>query len=378
MAIQTLSNSLIEQRKVQTLEAQNLRKVVPFRDINLIDGESIEYNGQRIDLTPNAFKNLLGLLGMSNQFAQKFENLFTKEAKSQFINTMKNAMASNSGKLSEVTLVLNPLTKYVVAITKKDQFGISNQQFIGVAENIIDNHGMDVTHWSVDPGTGIVNINAFNPKANFAVQGLANEVFTGGVTFQNSPKDGFQVLPYINRQWCTNGLTTAMAQEAYTLNSLDQASMEKFFENMNELRKNNFAPTGFADRVRAAHNTPASLSELQFAHNLIEPFAGERADNWIPLAENMNAFYRAGFESLNANQMRHAKSNTSVWSLTNGITHFATHGAGIIDTNMQDYNASSLMVKAGNLFGKKSFDHENTMPDIFVGRELSQAGSLLN
>ena len=378
MAIQTLSSSLIEQRKVETLEAQNLRKVVPFRDINLIDGESIEYNGQKINLTKNAFKNLLGLLGMSNQFATKFESLFTKEAKSQFINTMKNAMASNSGKLSEVTLVLNPISKSVVAITKKDQFGISNQQFMGVAENIIDNHGMDVTNWSVDPGTGIVTINAFNPNANFAIQGLSNEVFTGGVTFQNSPKDGFQVLPYINRQWCTNGLTAPMSEESYTLNSLDQGSMEKFFENMNNLRKNNFAPTGFADRVRAAHNTPASLNELQFAHNLIEPFAGERADNWIPLSENMNAFYKAGFESLNSNQMKHAKSNTSVWDVINGVTHFATHGAGIIDTNMQDYNASDLMVKSGNLFGKKSFDHENTMPDLFGGRELVRNGSLLN
>jgi len=378
MAITTLSNQLIEQRKVQTLEAQNLRKVVPFRDINLIDVESIEYQGSKINITKSAFKNLLGLLGMSNQFATKFENLFTKEAKAQFINTMKNAMASNSGRLSEVTLVLNPVTKTVVAITKKEEFGISNQQFMQVAENIIDNQSMDVTNWSIDPGTGIITINAFNPKANFAVQGLSDEVFTGGVTFQNSPKDGFQVLPYVNRQWCTNGLTTAFAQEAYTLNSLDQGSMEKFFENLNGLRKNNFAPTGFADRVRAAHNTPASLHELQFAHNLIEPFAGERVDNWIPLAENMNAFYRAGFEGLSTEQMKHAKSNTSVWDVVNGVTHFATHGAQIIDTNMQDYNASELMVKSGNLFGKKSFDHENTMPDLFGGRELVRNGSLLN
>lgn len=378
MAIATLSNQLIEQRKVQTLEAQNLRKVVPFRDINLIDVESIEYQGSKINITKSAFKNLLGLLGMSNQFATKFENLFTKEAKAQFINTMKNAMASNSGRLSEVTLVLNPVTKTVVAITKKEEFGISNQQFMQVAENIIDNQSMDVTNWSIDPGTGIITINAFNPKANFAVQGLSDEVFTGGVTFQNSPKDGFQVLPYVNRQWCTNGLTTAFAQEAYTLNSLDQGSMEKFFENLNGLRKNNFAPTGFADRVRAAHNTPASLHELQFAHNLIEPFAGERVDNWIPLTENMNAFYRAGFENMSSEQLKHAKSNTSVWDVINGVTHFATHGAQIIDTNMQDYNASELMVKSGNLFGKKSFDHENTMPDLFGGRELVRNGSLLN
>lgn len=376
--IQTLSSNIIDRKKVDTLEAQNLRKLVHFRDINIIDTENIEYNGSRIAITKSAFKNLLGLVGMSNSFAQKFETLFTKEAKTQFINTMKNAMASNSGRLAEVTLVLNPITKSVVAITKKDQFGISNQQFINVAENIIDNHSMDVTNWSVDPGTGIITINAFNPNANFAVQGLSDEVFTGGVTFQNSPKNGFQVLPYVNRQWCTNGMTTAFAQEAYSLNSLDSASMEKFFENMNELRKNNFAPTGFADRVRAAYNTPASLSEVQFAHNLIEPFAGERVDNWIPLTENMNAYYKAGFDTLSSDQMKNAKSNTSVWDIVNATTHFATHGSGIIDTNMQDYNASDLMTKAGNLFGKKRFDFENSMPNPFATAELVRNGSLLN
>jgi len=376
--IQTLSSQIIDRKRVDTLEAQNLRKLVHFRDINIIDGDTIEYKGQHISITKSAFKNLLGLLGMSQAFAQKFETLFTKEAKSQFINTMKNAMSSNSGKLSEVTLVLNPITKSVVAITGKDKFGISNEQFMGVAENIIDNHSMEVSNWSVDPGSGIVTINAFNPNANFAVQGLSDEVFTGGVTFKNSPKDGFQVLPYVNRQWCTNGLTTAFAEEAYTLNSLDQGSMEKFFENLNELRKNNFAPTGFADRVRAAHDTPASLHELQFAHNLIAPFAGERVDHWVPLTENMNAYNRAGFETLSSDQMKAAKSNTSVWDLTNGVTYFATHGADLIDTAMQDYNASDLMVKAGNIFGKKRFDHENSMPNPFAAIDLVRTGSSLN
>jgi len=378
MSITTLSSGLIAQRKSETLEAQNLRKQVPFRDINLIDTETIEYKGSTIKITKEAFKNLLGLLGMSQQFARKFEELFTKEAKAQFINTMKNAMASNSGRLSEVTLVLNPISKAVVAFTKGDKFGISNQQFMGVAENIIDNQGMDVTNWSVDPTSGVININAFNPSANFAVKGLSDEVFTGGVSFRNSPTKGFEVLPYINRQWCTNGLTTAMSSEAYTLHSLDNQSMEKFFENMNELRKNNFAPTGFADRVRAAHNTPASLHELKFAHKLIEPYAEARTDNWIPLHENLAAYHKAGFENMTGDQMKGAKSNTSVWDVVNGVTHFATHGAGIIDTNMQEHDASELMTRAGNIFGKKSFDHENHMPDIFSNKELVRTGSLLN
>lgn len=378
MSITTLSNSVISQKQKATLEAQNLRKTVAFRDIDLIDTETIEYKGTRISITKQAFKNILSLLGMSQSFAKKFEELFTKEAKSQFINTMKNAMASNHGKLSNVNLVLNPINKTVIAVTKEDKFSISNQQFMGVAENIIDNHSMDVTDWSINPTTGIVTINAFNPNANFAVNGLSDEVFTGGVTFQNSPTTGFQVLPYVNRQWCTNGLTTPFAQEAYTLHSLDNKSMESFFENMKHLRANNFAPEGFADRVRAAHNTPASIHELQMAHNMIKPFTGERSESLIGLNENLNAYAKAGFETLSSDQMKGAKSNTSVWSAVNAITWVASHGDGVVTHNMQDYDAANLMVKAGNLFGKKSFDHENHMPNPFKGSELIHTGSLLN
>lgn len=378
MALTTLSSGIITERKAATLEAQNLRKTVAFRDITLIDASSIEYAGNKIPLTQNAFKNILSLLGMSQTFAKKFEELFTKEAKSQFINTMKNAMASNSGNLSNVVLVLNPISKSIVAITKEDKFGISNAQFMGVAENIIDNHSMEVSDWSIDPTTGVVSINAMNPNANFSVNGLENEVFTGGVTFQNSPITGFQVMPYTNRTWCSNGLTTAMAKETYTLNSLDNASMESFFENMNELRKNNFAPAGFADRVRAAHNTPASIHELAMAHNMIKDFTMDRTESLIPLNENLAAYSKAGYETMNVNQMKNAKSNTSVNDIVNAVTWVASNGAGVVTHNMEDYDATNLMVKAGGLFGKASYDFETSMPDVFANQELVRTGSLLN
>lgn len=376
--ISTLSNQLVEQKKVETLEAQSLRRTVPFRDINLLDETTIEYQGSRINITKPAFKSLLRLLGMSQQFAKKFENLFTPEAKSQFINRMKDAMASNSGNMSEITLIVNPVNKSIVSFAKGEDTKISNQQFVNVAEDIINKHSMDVTNWTVDPTTGLVTIDAFNPKAEFGIEGLSNEVFTGGVSFKNSPIEGFQVMPYVNRQWCTNGLTTAMAQETYTLHSLGSDNMEKFFQHLQELRKNNFAPTGFGDRVRTAINTPASLHEMKFAHNLITPYANERADHWVPLQENMNAYNKAGFENMSADQMKMAKTNTSVYDVLNGVTHFSTHGAGIIDTNMQDYNASEIQTRIGNLFGKKSFDFENSMPNPFANQELVRHGSLLN
>jgi hypothetical protein len=285
-------------------------------------------------------------------------------------------MASNSGNLSNVTLILNPVNKTIIGFGKDESTNISNGQFIQVAEDLINANGMDVTTWSTDPVTGIVTIDAFNPKAEFGIQGMRDEVFTGGVTFQNNPIEGFKVMPYMNRQWCTNGLTTAMAQESYELHSLSGDNVNKFFEHLRELRKNNFAPAGFADRVREANNTPASIKEMEYAYSRIKGHAGERADNWIPFQENLNAYAKKGFETMSNAQKKMAKTNQSVWSLVNGMTHFSSHGQNIIDTNMQDAQAAQIQVAAGNILGKKAFDHENSMPDVFT--ELRQDGAILN
>jgi hypothetical protein len=376
----TLSSPLIAQKRQETLDAQAIRKTVAFSEVNIIDEKSIDYKGTRMGVSREFFKQLLKMLGMSQTFANSFEKLFSAETKAAFINRIKDAMASNSGKLSNVVLIVNPNTKSVVGITKEVTDMISNDRFLNVVDRIVDQNGLEITNWSVDPTRGLVNINTFNPNAEFSVQGLNDEVFKGGVTFQNSPNGGFQVLPYVNRLWCTNGLTTSLAEEAYTLQSLDATTMEKFFEQLNELRKRNFAPIAFGDMVRQANNTPASIAEMRGAYNLIEGLAGDRAENWIPLHENMNAYAKAGFESMSNAEMRGAKSNQSVWSVVNGLTHFATHGRSIIESNMQESDATKLMVQAGNIFGK-SYDHANQIPNIFGERALQdtvQVGAILN
>ena len=375
-SIITLGSPLIAQKRQDTINSQAIRKTVAFADINIVDDKTIEFKGSRLHVTPDFFKQLLKMIGMSQTFAGKFESLFNVETKTAFINRIKDAMASNAGGLAEVTLIVNPTTKSVIGLAKNATDMISNDRFLDVVDRIVDQNGLEISNWSIDPMKGMVNINTFNPKAEFQVAGLNDEVFKGGVTFQNSPNGGFQVLPYVNRMWCTNGLTTAFAQEAYTLQSLDAGTMEKFFEQLNDLRKRNFAPSMFSDQVKQAIATPASIAELQNGYYMIEKFAGDRTDNWIPLKENMNAYAKNGFEFMSAAQMKGARSNTSIWDLVNGVNHFASHGASIIDTNMQDYDATRLMVQAGNIFGKQ-YDHANQMPDIFKG-ELVQHGSLLN
>ena len=373
--IQTLSGEVLTSRKAETLNSQSLRKTIAVRDINLVNDTTIEYQGKRLEITKDAFKGLMKMIGMSQTFASKFEKLFNPEVKAQFINTMKNAMATQ---LNEITIVLSPTTKKVVGFTKKATDLISHERFMGLADRLIDQNGFEIANWGLDANKGSVTINAFNPKASFGVQGLNDEVFTAGITMKNSPLGGIQVMPYVNRLWCANGCTTAMASESYALANLSGDSMEKFFEHMSQLRKNKFIPTGFQDKVTQAINTPASMNEMKWAHNQIKRHVGDKADNWIPLQENESAYTKANIGIIDP---KAAKSNQSIWSVVNGMTHVATHAPDLFAMNMQDKDSTELMVQAGNLLGKQWNLQGATRSPFADDAHLetsAQVGALLN
>lgn len=377
--INTLSTQLVNERRAMTTNAQSLRKSVPVRDIDIISESIISYQGRYVEMTPKAFTQLMRLIGMSKQFANQFEQLFSAETKAKFINTMKNAMAAN---LNEVTLVMSPIQKKIVGFSKRAEEMISNERFLDLAEGIIGDHGMQITNWSVDADTGGVSINAFNPKAQFEL-GISDEVFTAGLTMKNSPFGGIQVMPYVNRLWCANGCTTMEEADKYTLHNLNRESMEPFFNHLSQLRKNGFVPTNFKQNVKNAMDTPASLAEMERAHRWIAPIVGARADNWIPLEAQKQAYKGIGVDTneLSMEQKKRSKTDQSVWSVVNGVTHVATHANDImLDTTMKDSEAANLMVNAGSLLSK-DFDMANEMPSPFaknVLNETTQVGAILN
>ena len=373
--IQTLSSDIIANRKAETRNSQSLRKTVAIRDIQLINDTTIEYQGKRLVITKDAFKGLMKMIGMSQTFASKFEKLFNPETKAKFINQMKNAMATQ---LNEITIILSPTTKKIVGFSKKATDLISHDRFIGLTDRLVDQNGFEITNWGVDANNGSVTINAFNPKAQFGVDGVANEVFTAGLTMKNSPLGGIQVMPYVNRLWCANGCTTAMASESYALNDLSADSMEKFFEHMSQLRKNKFIPTGFQDRVKQAIETPASMREMSWAHNQIKKHVGDKAESWIPLMENEAAYSKANIGII---EPKSAKSNQSIWSVVNGMTHVATHAPDMFAMNMQDKDSTELMVQAGNLLGKQWNLQGATRSPFAEDAHMdtvSQVGAMLN
>lgn len=379
--VTTLSQNAIESRKLETLNAQALRRTVNAREIEILDENTIFYNGAQIKINSNAFKSLMRMIGMSQTFIKKFEKLFNPKTKAQFINTMKNAMATNAGNMPNITMVLNPVSKTIVAFTKDASELVSNTNFVDQAERILNSGNFGVTQWTTDPTTGIVTLNAVKEGSSFAVAGDEKDVFTSGITLKNSPITGFQVSPYVNRLWCTNGLTTSLAEDKFNMTNLSEKSLTQFNEYITGLTRRNFVPSEFNQLVTNARNTPASLAELSNATKSIEiAGAGERAGQWVPLQENLLEYSRAGIDTKDFNnaQLKNAESDQSIWSVVNSMTHFASHGQDLVE-GFEAHKGTDLMVRAGNLLGKKGgWDLGNRVSSPFKGLNSHQHGEILN
>ena len=61
MSVTTLSNSVIQNRKAETLNSQAIRKTIAVRQITLINDTTIEIQGKRLEITKDAFKGLIKL-----------------------------------------------------------------------------------------------------------------------------------------------------------------------------------------------------------------------------------------------------------------------------------------------------------------------------
>ena len=171
-----------------------------------------------------------------------------------------------------------------------------------------------------------------------------------------------------------------MANETYKLNDLSGDSVEKFMKHLHEMRQNGFIPTGYADTVREANNTTASIAELQRAHRSIEKHIGAKADSILQMAKNEEAYTKMGFDvrTMSADTKRLAKSSQSIWSIANAMTWVATNADDVMDTNMQDSDRTDLQIQAGALLSK-NWDHKNAFANPFGDLNMDdQIGLSLN
>lgn len=370
-SITTLSTEMFNQAKAEAVNNQLIRKEILLSEFNVVDNNHIQIDGVAIEVTDKAFGKLLGRLRIPKAFAKRFSDGFGNDGLRYLVQMMKTAKSSANDQT--VTLLVDPTTRKITDILPAGYASISNESFFDFATRYIDQYGLDVTHVGSNPHGG-AQINCVSKDGIFSVPGMSDEVFQTGVTFRNTPTRGLEVSPFLNRLICTNGMTSTAFAENYGLHSLNDKSINEFNEHMIRMASTGFQPVGLADTIRKAHNTDASLSEMQKAVSAIlstdKAVDYDYIQRYIPIDRAMKAYDMAGADpnTFTQVQLKNAKSGMSVWDIVNGMTNFASNDNRY---NIDDQKMGNLMVTAGNILTKKQYDTEGLLAvDPFANRSL--------
>jgi hypothetical protein len=370
-SITTLSQSAFDVKKAEAIGNELMRKEITLSEFNVVDNNHIDIDGVKIEVTDKAFGKLLGRLRIPKAFAKRFSEGFGNDGLRQLITMMKSMKSSKNDQT--VTLLVDPSTRKITDILPAGYASISNESFIDFASRYIDQYNLGVTHMGSSQYGG-TQINCVSPQGMFNVPGMQNEVFNTGVTFRNTPSRGLEVSPYLERLICANGMTSTAFAENYGLHNLNDKNINEFNEHMIRMASTGFQPVGLADSIKKAHDTDASLAELQRAASAImstdKTVDYDYIQRYIPVERSFKAYSTLGADpnTFTKAQMKNAKSGMSVWDVVNGMTNFASNDTKY---DINEGKMGNLMVTAGNILCKKQYDTEGVL-DInpFANRDL--------
>lgn len=367
--LQTISQALFDEKAALAIKRTPMRKSISLKSIEVIDDEILSIEGRRISVTKEGMNSLCKIVGLPISFNKNFTKSFGEKARQNLVNRLK--IAAQAKGTTSVSLAVNPHSRRIVDICKNPEEIISNDNFIQTSSRIIDRYGLEVLNFSVSEDGDCV-INACSPKNMWGLQGMKNEKFYGGVSFMNSPGDGFEVSTFLNRLHCTNGMVGKAFEETFSLGSMDPKGMEKFYSELNDLASKGFKPKEFEWKVQAAAITPASLSEMKRAHDIItqnsDAMYGD-IEPWIPYQTTREYFHRAGVDTqeIGGKAMKGARTGTSVWDLVNGLTNFGSWDHGF---KLDEYAQRKIQMEASRLLSD-DFDLGNQIQSPFKGLELT-------
>lgn len=356
--LETLTQEQFRTKADLATSVQPVRKTVSLGNLEILGDALIKVEGKHIPMTSKAFAQLATILGVPVQFQGRVDKLFGSDAKKDIVNKMKSALIRQG--MSKLTLVASPTTKEIVGFLKKENSFISHQGFFGLVSGSIGDQGLSVRDFTISEDGTSVTVSCFDPRAEYAIEGLKDEFFQGGVTFHNSIIHGASVSPYINRLVCLNGMIGAGFNEDIKLKDLSNSSIEIFRGKMLDLSKRDYQPKNFIERAKKAMNTHASYSELEASSELILNSSNVSIPDlskWLPYLETNEAFAKFGLPpvSLTPGQKKAAKTGTTMWELVNGLTHFSTHNS---EYKISEDSRRAIQRKAGDLLAK-TFDIEN-------------------
>ena len=361
------------------LNTNFFRKEVELSEITIVSDEKISYKGVEMDMTQDAFKDLVKLLGLTQGVVKTFENILSKEAKTKIITLMKSAHATIEKKHKICMLVTSNAVVCGFLRSIKEAV-LSNNSFFQLFEEIMQIHsGMEIKTMALTK-QGNVEITVVNRNWQFDIAGLKDEYFHSGMTFINMP-DRTIINPFNERLVCTNGMVTQAKGMSLELLNSDATSINGFFDAVRNIKNMDYFQNEFKRRAMIMMKTVASYHEMKSVHNSIMNqvnfhhmtesdalMARTTIERFVPVSyvESEYMKNKVYLEEMDKKIWHQAKTNQTVWELVNALTDISSHSDRYMLPLVNGTASVFQMQKmAGELSFKSPLDLEAVLPNIF-------------
>lgn len=361
--------------KEKALNNTILRKTIAFSDFEILDEQTVFYAGNKLLMTETAFKNLVGLIGITSQSFKNLNAQLGDKATKSLISLMKESKAKMQDK-NTVCICIDTKSLQVVNFLKNATGVLSNKAFFGLFEDVMQNHtGMEIKNMSIT-AEGNVEISVINNNWEFNVGNFKEEYFKSGLVFINTP-DCTIVNPFNERLTCTNGMVVSEKGMSLILKNADNAQKNAFFDQVRNIPNLANFEMEFKKRISVMMQTVASYAELKEARtnaeyciaNMADPDVSRMVESFLPTREVWQAFMAHQIDLGKLDHKHYSKIRTpfTVWELVNKMTDLSSHPKkyGFV---LKEGNASMFMLQreAGALaFKQPAYDLESPVKQIF-------------
>ena len=336
-------------RKNQLLENQNPFLVLNKEELMAEHDNIYRIGDTSITVTPQVQNTIDKLIGLSPQQRQGLKESFGENAMNHFRNSL--AMASCVKKPQRFALLANPQELIVDGIVPIQKEAISMRSFFDILEMFADKHGYEIEEieTSFNSIYGIT-VRLLPVHAQYDAFFDDDEFINNGYYMKWNLGE-MEIGNYYMRLVCTNGSVQPVQHALGRIHQIDSKQIKQFINSPQNalLISRNLA--NLKNAARQAHETPASLAELNFAKKLLTRHGAPEnlAEQLMPYSKLLDLYSEAGYDCRHLD-IRQAKSNIMMWDVFNELTDFASHNS-LWPAN--DNRRSSLMQDSMELLQRK-------------------------
>lgn len=357
--------------KTEILECTYIKRVdVKMSQLEVENLKVIKLDGIQMTLSNQAITGLVHAMGISKRFVDTLKQGFSenKELLNVIIKSIKGK------KVTGLTLVYNSKMRQVTNVYKLGTKLIEDSQYFDALEKII----------SRTPGAYLRNINQksngdisaviANPMLEFQFGGLANEVFTSGMTLDLTAHKMMTSF-FTERLICTNGCKTKnklMSEEVMVGDKVPDflTAILSADYHINSVQQ-------FKQRLNRCYHTTASLGEVIRVADQVE----SRLGNYAPILMDEMSINRFRMEipeayMIDKNNHCFLKTDISLWDLVNEVTAISSrieqHRIAVPEqTNMM------MQMIGGNCMFKKPDLAPSHIKQIYGGVIIDESGKIM-